>query len=455
MLLLPHPQLNRRFIVTISCTVISLFHEIEGYPVLVKKAGAVLGLPPQPLPNSDASWFKDSAMVSTLVTRSSDDVVHDVVFIPTIVTMGVLVIVCIFCSYRLFISKGSANSRGKSKFLTFYESKQRLFLFKSPGAYSERPGPIFSPQYAVGQVDSSHGSRQPSRGGSVLSASRTIPGSPDTHSVASNMLDRLQRRREEEHRHMQQQDPYEQYVSANQGYPFPQQHYQFSTPHPSVPESVVYRGEGVQSQLPRSPVNDILTGQPAFMSVTPSREQGVQSQLPRSPDIQTGQPPFMSVTPSRDRLWAQQERQSLQQSDTRLGFLRSSAAPTSSTRVSSDVLSYMTPPEARRLLLLPNNSSQPQIQEYPEGGIPLSAHTSSTTQGDNSANSGPANHNNTPPPRVPSSTKSALALTTTNTHVHDVDNQPPGYSTEMMGNNVQGNVLASNTSLREKDTSKS
>ena len=115
MLLCRHPHSSRRFIVTITCTVITLFHQIEGFPVLVKKAGVVLGPPLLPIPpNSYANRFDDSAVGSTLVTRSSEDVVHDGVFIPTIATMGVLVLICIFCTYRLIVTRGSTpQPRGK------------------------------------------------------------------------------------------------------------------------------------------------------------------------------------------------------------------------------------------------------------------------------------------------------------------------------------------------------
>ena len=112
MLLHRHSYSGRRFIVTIAWIVITLFHEVEGFAVLVKKDGVVLGSPPI-LPNSDASWFDDFAAVSTLVTRSSDDVVHDSVFIPTIATMGVLVIICIICAYNLIVYRDTAHSGGK------------------------------------------------------------------------------------------------------------------------------------------------------------------------------------------------------------------------------------------------------------------------------------------------------------------------------------------------------
>lgn len=115
MLLYRRPHSSRRFIVTTTCAVITLIHQIEGYPLLVKNAGVVvLGPPllPSP-PKSDASWFDDSAAGSTLVTRSSDDVVHDGVFIPTIATMGALVLICILCIYNLIRSRGTVQSRGK------------------------------------------------------------------------------------------------------------------------------------------------------------------------------------------------------------------------------------------------------------------------------------------------------------------------------------------------------
>lgn len=258
-------------------------------------------------------------------------------------------------------------------------------MLKATGAYNDE-GPIISSQYAVGQPESGHGSRPLSRiskatRGSVLSGSA---GSP---SVRSNMLDRLQRRRQEEHlRQLQQQDPYEQYMSANQGYPYPQQHYQY-TPHPSVLGSVHHGG-------------------------------GVQPQLPHSAHVPTAQPPLMNVNPSRERQLTQQEYLSLQQSDPRRGIPHSPAAQTSSTRVSSDVLSYATPPEARRPPL-PNSSSRPQNQDYfsqhPTSGTPLQ--TQPSTQGDISV---PANYTS----RLPSTANSAPT-----THVHGFShstNQPPG-----------------------------
>jgi len=274
-------------------------------------------------------------------------------------------------------------------------------------------GPIYNSQNAVGQVENGHESKPLSRiskspRGSIRSASTTVPGSPSVG--GSDMLDRLQRRREEEHRKLQPQDPYQQYVSASQGYP--PQHQQY-TRRPSVPVSVVQQVEGMQPQLPHS------------------------AYLP------TPQPPFMNASPSRERQWAQPEQQGLQQPDPRWGVPRSSLALTSSTRVSSDVLSYATLPEARRPPLS-SNSSRSQMQDYfipqlPAGGIPLPAQPS--TQGD-IAHSVPANYS----PRVSSATKSAQT-----TPVEDSTNQPPGYSIEMMGN-VQGNE-ASNTPLREKHKS--
>lgn len=168
--------------------------------------------------------------------------------------------------------------------------------------------------------------------------------------------------------------------------------------------------------------------------------ESVQFQLPRSAQVPTAQPPLMNVSPSREQNWAQQERQSLQQSDPRRGIQRSSVAQTSSTRVSTDVLSYATPPEARRPPL-PSNTSRPQSQNYfspqhPAGGIPLQ--TQPSTQGD-IARSVPANY----PLRLPSTAGSPQTP-----HVHDFSNQPPGYSTEMR-NNVQEHV-GSTTPHREK-----
>ena len=104
-----HP--SRRFTVAITCTVITLFHQVEG--LVNKEAGGSVPMPI--LPNSDAGWFEDSATMSTLVTRSADDVVHDSFFIPTIATMGVLVIICIFCTYNLIVNRDTVHSRGEEK----------------------------------------------------------------------------------------------------------------------------------------------------------------------------------------------------------------------------------------------------------------------------------------------------------------------------------------------------
>ena len=139
-MLLRHSHSSRRFIVAITCTVITLFHKVGGFPVLVKKAGVVLGSPLRPnLPNSGTSWFDDSAAVSALVTRSSDDVVHDSVFIPTIATMGVLVIICIFCSYNLIVNKDTARSRGKLKYLILSRSKQSFFCLNLQALITNLP----------------------------------------------------------------------------------------------------------------------------------------------------------------------------------------------------------------------------------------------------------------------------------------------------------------------------
>ena len=118
---------SRRFIVTISCTFFTSFHQVEGFPILIKKAGVVLGSPLPILPDSDAGRFDDFAAESTLVTRSSHDVVHDGVFIPTIVTMGVLVIICIICCYSLIVSRDTADSEGKQKYSILSRSIQKFF----------------------------------------------------------------------------------------------------------------------------------------------------------------------------------------------------------------------------------------------------------------------------------------------------------------------------------------
>ena len=366
-------------------------------------------------------------------------------------------------------------------------------MSKFPGANYQ--GPILTSQHAVGRMESGYGSR-PLSGvskatqGSVLSTSASVPVSPSVGS--SNMLDRLQRRREEGHlKQLKQQDPYEQYIAANQGNPYPQKQSHY-TPHSSV--ASLHHGEGVQPQLPHS--GHVSTAKPLLMNVNHSHYtphssvaslhhgEGVQPQLPHSAYVPTAQPPLMNVNysqytphpsvrgsvqgsvqrgervqpqvphsahvpsaqpslmnvnPSQEQRWSQQERQSLQQSDPRWGVPLSPAAQMSSTgtRVSSDVLSYLTPPEARRPPL-PNNSEnspRPQNQDYfnsqrPGGGIPLQ--TQPSTHGD-IAHSIPASLT----PRNPSSTNSVRAA-----HVHDYNNnQPPGYSaTEMMGKNVQGNV---------------
>jgi len=155
------------------------------------------------------------------------------------------------------------------------------------------------------------------------------------------MLHHLQRRREEEHlKELQQQDPYQQYVASNQGYPYPREHHQY-TPHPSGPGLAV---------------------------------QGVQPQLPSSAHLPIAQSPSINADPSQEQYRVPQERQSLQQSESRRGIPHTPSAQTSSTRGTSDVLSYMTPPEARQP---PLPSSRPQNQDYFSPQQPAAAHAQS------------------------------------------------------------------------------
>jgi hypothetical protein len=256
-------------------------------------------------------------------------------------------------------------------------AKQKAF----PGGPSERP--ISSSQQAVGQQENRNRplSRGLSKATRVSAPSTSVPASP---SVASNnMLDLLQRRREEQHFRELSLDPYQQYIFSNQGHP--QQPYQH-TPHSFVPGSVM---------------------------------QGVQPQPPLSAHVQS---PPMNTDPSH-----RAPERNFQPPQLRISHAPS--AQTSSTGVTSDILSYMTPPEDRKRPL-PTNSSQPQNQDH---FIPQ--HPSANGTPRNITQSVPANSN--PASRHSSTTNSAPAA-----YARRYSNQPPGYSAIETGNNVQGNVTA-------------
>lgn len=254
-------------------------------------------------------------------------------------------------------------------------------MFESPDT------PISSLQHAVGGQENGHGNLPLSRGlskatrKSAPSTSPFIPGSP---SAASNMLDQLQRRREEQHlRELQQKDLYQQHTFSNQGYPHPQQQYQY-TPHPSVSGSAV-----PQPQLPHS--------------VVP-----IAHSSPKNTD------------PSREQYWAQQN---LQHPDLSRGIPHTPSAQTI-----TDVLSYMTPPEDRQRSL-PNDSSRPPNQDRFSPQHPAAA--GSSTHGI-IAHSAPANYR--PASRLPS-----------NEFGSRYPHQPPGYSATETRNGVQRNVTTSTT----------
>ena len=115
MLLHRHPY-SSGSLVTIICT---LFHQVEGFPLLVATISRVVLDLPTPLPilsSHDSSWFDDAA--AALAIRSSSDAVHENIFIPTIVTMGVLVIFCIYCCYQLVVIRDTdVHTRGELKYL--------------------------------------------------------------------------------------------------------------------------------------------------------------------------------------------------------------------------------------------------------------------------------------------------------------------------------------------------
>ena len=120
------PHSSRRFIlVTITYTGITLFHQVDGFPVVVKEPATVVpsvgsdSLPPPILLSPDAWMFNplDTAAVeasSSIVARSSpsNDVVHDKIFIPAIASIGVLVIICVICCYQLIVSRDNVHLRG-------------------------------------------------------------------------------------------------------------------------------------------------------------------------------------------------------------------------------------------------------------------------------------------------------------------------------------------------------
>lgn len=251
----------------------------------------------------------------------------------------------------------------------------------------------------------------------------------------------LQQKRQQQQRQEfeQQQDPYRQYMMAHDQ---PQQYHQHST-HPSVPGSVVHRGEGVQPQP--------LHG-------TQMHATGLQNPAGaiRAPSVvaQTAQPPLaalqsrshqtpMNANPAvrsaREQNWGQQGHQNLQQQQPQQQqrqpdprFSHTASAQTSSTRVTSasDVLSYMTPPEARRHPL-PNNQSQsqPQNQDYFSVQRPASSTVIQPSQTGGSSTHGKIAHSAVPANYNPASRgHSSFPNATYATHMNSHSNQPPpGY----------------------------
>jgi len=334
------------------------------------------------------------------------------------------------------------------------------FLFRSPGGYNGSP--ILQSQHAVGRQENGHGDRPLSRRFSKItrksppSTVASIPGSPSVRSDTVGYHHYLQQQRQQQQRQQleqqqqRQQDPYRQYIMAHDdGYP--QQHRQ-PTPHPSVAGSVVHRGEGVQPQPPhgvqthatqaigptlagkgRGPDDVIQTVQhPPFPNASIQRPATHQIPMNANPAVRDGWEPYWGQQEHQNlqKQQQQQQQQNRQQQQAIPRMSHTSSAQTSSTRVTSDILSYMTPPEARRPQL-PSNQSQPQNQDYftihpagPTTIIPSQA-GGSTTHGIIAHSGIPANH--TPASRAPSSLNPAhVAHGYTNTHVDS--SQPPRYT---------------------------
>lgn len=100
--------------VAVICTVTTLFHSADGFSILVKKVTTAPRVVLDSLslqhiePSSDARRWFDNAAASSLVARSSsatNDAIHDKLFIPAIVSMGVVVIICIICCYQLIVRR--------------------------------------------------------------------------------------------------------------------------------------------------------------------------------------------------------------------------------------------------------------------------------------------------------------------------------------------------------------
>ncbi|KAF8804830.1 hypothetical protein BYT27DRAFT_7193830 [Phlegmacium glaucopus] len=460
MLLHCRPCSSEKFIFITTCISIVLFHQVDGFPVIAKEARVVLYSPPLPiLPSSDdARWFdsSDSPTVSDLVTRSSSDVVHDKVFIPTIASIGVLVIICIFCCYKVIRSKQTALPMGAPP------------IISSRDGYNEPP--ILHSQHAIGRQENGYGGGPLSRGLSKVSRKSpstlaSVHGSPSVRSDTIGYHHHLQQQRQQQQlqqfqqqqQQQQQQDPYRQYMMANdQGYP--QQHHQHTphpsvandqgypqhhqyTPHPSVAGSVGHRGQGVQPQ----PLHGVQTHATRPIGPDPTGN----GRDPRTV-VQTVQPPFPNAAVQQPAIhqtpmnanpavgtsyWGQehqnlQQQQQQQQADPRISHI--SSGQTSSTRVTSspsDILSYMATPEAHRPPL-PSNQAQTQNQDYfsihPTGSTTLGpSQTGGSTTHGFIPDSIPANL--TPGSRAPSFPNSAHAAHGyTNTHVNS--NQPPGYT---------------------------
>lgn len=138
---------SRFILVTITYTGITLFHQVDGFPVVVKAPATVVpsvgsdSLPPPILLSSDTWTFNnfDTAAVdasSSIVARSSasNDVVHDKIFIPTIASIGVLVIICIICCYQLIVSRDNVHLRGgvpvpRGEYNVLEKASTNLFIF--------------------------------------------------------------------------------------------------------------------------------------------------------------------------------------------------------------------------------------------------------------------------------------------------------------------------------------
>jgi len=392
-----------------------------------------------------AEWI-DNTTMSSLVIRSSsasNDVIHDKLFLPGIVSIGVVVIICVICCYQLIVTK------------------KTLYPREPMGPSGLNGLPILSPQYAVGGQQNGYGDRL-SRGLSKATRSSgpsaSIPGSPSVRSDQAGQYHlHLQQQRQHhqrelweqqrrdpqaqdlQERDLQEQDPYRQYMMIHgQGHP---QQYQHTPSHPSRAGSVVHPGDAVQP--PRgvhTHATQAMGPDPAFVARAPNGV--IQSpQPPLLPHVTVaGQPaavrhPSMNAGSPQTAGWeeqhlAQQRHPSLQRQQP--DYRNSLPSARASTGITSDVLSYMTPPEARRQPL-PSNHSQLTNQDYFSSrpaatSIPLPLQPGSPTHG-NVAPAVPVNYS--PASRVPPTTNSAHSPGYTT-------NEPPGYVETR--NDVQGKM---------------